>query len=891
MNEQQWLASSERWLRLLLRLYPADFRDEFGNALVHTYRERCNAALHVGGTPSLMRVWVRALWDSLRNGPAERMRPAVSWRRNGNWGRDLEIATRRLVRAPMFMASMIGTLTIGLGAFAVVFAVVDKVLIAPMAYDHPDDLYFVWRDYGKIFDLKRGWLAGTDVAELQKSGGVIESAAGLLGQPFLLSTHEGADPIEINLTTTSPNLFDLLGVRPAIGRGFARDEVGPKRPPVIVLSHGLWNRLGGDPSIVGRTVWVTGALYTVIGVMPRDFHFVRHASLGPPSRPADAYTTFPMNLADTNPNGGQYGGLIRARRGTPPEQVAAAVSAVGRIIDARDFKGRGVSIYPTRLKSDLVAGVRPALLVLGFAGGFLVLVLMVNVATLLLARASKREHEFAVSRALGANGAALMRATILEGGLLGAIGGVGGALVGIWGTRAFVALAPLDLPRRESIAVDGNVAAVVIGAGTLLGLLAAVAPAVWTARASLSSLLASSAVRGGGGHQRMRRAMVVTQVALSVVLLSAGGLVVRSFEHLLLANPGFNPDGLQTMRVPIPMSLVPKPEDALLLQNRVHTALAALPGVTAVSATTALPMTAGASQNNLNIPGAPGNTGDRDHDQPLGDYIAARAGYFEVMGMRLVAGRTFNEHRSDGVREAVIDRAVASHFFPGGNPLGASMTYRDSRLTIVGVVEQARMYDLHQDGRPQVYVRAEDWDFGMRGLSFVIRTGRPPEALIADARSAIRNVDPRLAMTQVRTMNEIIDEALSQQRLGAVLIGGFALGALLLAALGLFGVVSGSVTRRRHELAMRLVLGADYGRVLRLVIGEGALLVGLGVLIGLPGVYAAGSVIRGVLVGVTPSDPVTLAAVAAGLTIVAMAACYLPARRVLEIDPARSLRQ
>ena len=891
MNEQRWLARSERWLRTLLRLYPVDFRDEMGDAVVNAYCERCRTALRTGGRLSLARVWLRALWDSLRNGLGERIRPAVPWRRSGNWGRDTEIAMRRLVRAPLFMAAMVGTLTIGLGAFAVVYTVVQKVLIAPMAYERPDDLYFVWRDYGKSFDLKRGWLAGTDVAELQKSGGVIEGAAGLLRQQFLLSTRGGADPIEVDLMTSSPNLFDLLGVRPAMGRGFTRDEVGPGRRPVIVLSHALWNRLGADPSLVGRTVWVTGGTYTVIGVMPLDFQFVRHASLGPPSRPADAYISLPMHLANTNPDAGQYAGLIRARRGTPPEQVAAAVNAVGRVVDARDFKNSGLSLYPLGLKPDLVSNVRPALTVLGFAGFFLVLVLTVNVATLLLARAAKREHEFAVSRALGANGAALMRATLLEGGLLGTIGGIGGAIVGIWGVRTFVALAPLDLPRRESIALDWSVAAVVIGVGAMLGMLAAIGPALWAARSSLASLLASSSVRGGGGHQRMRRVMVVAQVALSVVLLSAGGLIVRSFEQLLRTNPGFNPDGLLTMRVPIPMPLVPKPEDARALQNRVHDALAALPGVTRVSAANALPMTAGASQSNIQIPGAPGNTGDRDHDRPLADYIATRPGYIEVMGMRLVAGRAFNEQRSEGVREAVIDRAVATHFFPAGNPIGASIAFRGNRLTVVGVVEQARMYDLHRDGRPQVYVRAEEWDFGMRGLAFVLRSRRPPDTLIADARSAIRSIDPRLTITQVRTMNEIIDEALSQQRLGAVLIGSFALGALLLAAMGLFGVVSGSVTRRRHELAMRLVLGADYGRVLRLVLGEGALLVGLGVLIGVPGVYAAGGVIRGVLVGVSPADPLTLLSVAIGLAVVAMIACYVPARRVLEIDPARSLRQ
>jgi putative ABC transport system permease protein len=891
MNEQRWLAKSERWLRILLRLYPVDFRDEMGNAVVNTYLERCRTALRTRGTLALMRIWIRALWDSSINGIGEHLRPAASWRRSGNWGHDMEVAMRRLVRAPAFMAAMVATLTVGLGAFALVYTVVQKVLIAPMAYEHPDDLYFVWRDYGKIFDLKRGWLAGTDVAELQKSGGVIEEAAGLLSQPFLLSTREGADPIEVDIMTTSPNLFDLLGVRPALGRGFTRDEVGPKRAPVIVLSHGLWNRLGADPSLVGRTVWVTGGTYTVIGVLEHDYQFVRHASLGPPSRPADAYITLPMHLANTNPQAGQYAGLIRARRGTPPEQVAAAVNAVGRVVDARDFKNAGLSLYPVGLKPDLISDVRPALTVLGFAGLFLVLVLTVNVATLLLARAAKREQEFAISRALGANGAALMRATILEGGLLGTIGGIGGAIVGIWGVRTFVALTPLDLPRRESIALDWSAAAVVIGVGAALGMLAAMGPALWAARSSLASLLASSSVRGGGGHQRMRRVMVVAQVALSLVLLSTGGLIVRSFEQLLRANPGFRPDGLLTMRVPIPMPLVPKPEDARALQDRVHMALAALPGVTGVSGTTALPMTQGMGQSTVAIAGAPGNTGNPEHDRPLVDFLATRARYVEVMGMRLLSGRTFDESRPEGVREALVDRPFATYFFPNASPIGATFPYRNSTVTVVGVVEQARQYDLHQDGRPQVYLRAEDWDFAGRGLAYAVRTTRPPETLIPDVQAMIRRIDPRLAVTQVLTMNEIIDRALSQQRLGAVLIGGFALGALMLAALGLFGVVSGSVTRRRHELAMRLVLGADYGRVLRLVLGEGALLVGLGVLIGVPGVYAAGGVIRGVLVGVSPSDPLTLIAVGLGLALVALAACYLPARRVLEIDPARSLRQ
>ena len=338
---------------------------------------------------------------------------------------------------------------------------------------------------------------------------------------------------------------------------------------------------------------------------------MRNASLGPPQR-ADAYTTFNVNLAETNPQAGSYAGLIRARRGTSPQAVAAAVDAVGRAVDARDFKSRGLKLYPVGLKPDLVSGVRPALLVLGFAGVLLVLVLMVNLASVLLARAAQREHEFAVSRALGANSAAVARATLFEGGLLGLGGGAAAAVAAIWGTRTLVALAPLDLPRREAVAVDWRIAAVVIGLGVLLGLLAAIAPAVWAARASLSSLLASSAVRGGGGHGRMRRGDG----------RGAGRAVARAPQHrrprraqlraAAARRPGLQADGLLTLRVPMPAQLFPNPRRRVALQERVEHALAAIPGVTGVSATSALPLTASASQNTIRIPGAPGNTGNAD---------------------------------------------------------------------------------------------------------------------------------------------------------------------------------------------------------------------------------------------------------------------------------------
>ena len=880
------MTASERWFRLLTRLYPPDFRDDMGPAVEEAYRDRAREALTRGGVIRLAAVWVRALADALRNGPGERSRPAASWRRSGDWGRDAELVMRRLARAPAFVAAMAGTLTVGLGMFAVVYTFVQKILIEPMPYRNPGDLYFVWRDYGPTRDLRRGALAGTDIAELQKASSVVEDAAGL--QRFLggiFSLREGADPMEIAVTVTSPNLFELLGAAPALGRGFTRGEVGPGHPLVIVLTHELWSRLGADPGLVGRDVRLNGRSYRVVGVMPPKFGFVRNEALGPPQR-VDAYTTFEVNLAETNPAAGAFSALIRARRGASPEAVAAAVDAAGRAVDARDFGGRGLRLYPVGLKPDLVSRVRPALYVLGSAGVVLLVMLTVNLASVLLARAAQREHEFAVSRVLGANGVAIARATLLEGGVLGLAGGALGALAAIGATRAVLAVAPLDLPRRETIAVDWGVAAVVAAVGALLGLLAAAVPAAWAARASLPALLA---IRGGGGHGRMRRTMVAAQVALSLVLLGSGGLVVRSFERLLRADPGFRPEGVLTMRVRTPPEFFPKITDAIAFQDRVQSALAALPGVTGASAATALPLSAAASQAVIRIPGAPGNTGDAERDTSVVDVIGARAGYVEVMGMRLVAGRTFEAARRAAAPEVMIDGALARRFFPAGNPLGAKIPFGDRARTVVGVVEQARLYHVHQDGRPQIWVPAEDT--GVRPLLFVVRTGRDPHALIPEVRAAVRRLDPRVPVGDVRTMDEIVGDALRQQRTSAALITAFALGALLLAALGLFGVVSGSVTRRRHELAVRLALGADHRRVLRLVLGEGALLVGIGVLVGIPGIYASGAVIRGVLVGISPSDPLTMVAAAAGLALVTMATCYFPARRVLRIEPAQLLRE
>src|SRR5262245_8678309 len=636
MTRNRMLNLSERWFRLLRRLYPPDFRDEMGAAMVEAYMDRACDALTTGGRIRLIQLWGRAFVDSLRNGAAERARPAALWRRAAAWGRDVELVRRRLVRSPIFAATTIGTLTIGLGMFAVVYTAVQKILIDPMPYKDPGDLYYVWRDYGPIRDVKRGTLDGTDILELQKTNAVIEDAAAL--QPFLggvFALREGAEPMEIAVTRTSPNLFDLLGVAPALGRGFAPDEIGRAREQVMILTHQLWNRLGADPGIVGRDVRLQGRPFTVIGVLPPNFTFVRNDVAAPPQR-VDAYIPLVVNLAEPDRRGG-YAGLIRARRGASPGAVAAAVDTVGRAIDARDFNSRGLKLYSVGLKADVISRIRPALVVLGAAGLVLVFMLMLNLASVLIARAAQREHEVAVSRSLGANTIAIVRSTLLEGGLLGLAGGALGALVAIWGTGALVALAPPDLPRREAIAIDWRIAAAVIAIGSFLGVLAAAAPAAWATRASLSSLLAGSAVRGGGGQSRWRRGLIVAQVALSLILLSSGALVMRSFERLLRADSGFQSAGVFTVRVRAPYEFFPQMSDLNAFRDRLQRALAAIPGVTRAGATSTLPLTAtaGQEQETITIPGAPGNTGDAERDQVLTDIIAVRENYIETMGMRL----------------------------------------------------------------------------------------------------------------------------------------------------------------------------------------------------------------------------------------------------------------
>ncbi|HEX2163998.1 MAG TPA: FtsX-like permease family protein, partial [Thermoanaerobaculia bacterium] len=413
-------------------------------------------------------------------------------------------------------------------------------------------------------------------------------------------------------------------------------------------------------------------------------------------------------------------------------------------------------------------------------------------------------------------------------------------------------------------------------------------PALWAARTGLAEALRHVAVRGGGGHGRMRRGMVVVQVALSLVLLSAGGVLVRSLDGLLSADPGFAAHDALTFRVPVTGEGYPDEAALNALHDRLLAAFGSLPGVTATGGVSALPLSADSNQTQVALPGAPGNTGEADHDNPLVDVLGATEEIFDALGARIVAGRGFSPPSGEPVYEAIVDHTLAEEFFPGGRALGATLQMGGQDHRIVGVVEQPRLYDVHRDDRYQVWLRNREYTYG--SLFYVVRSPRPAASLAGEVRAAVRRIDPALPVSELRPIEALVDASLGRQRLSATLVGAFALGALVLAAMGLFGIVAAAVTRRRTEIGVRMALGADAGRVFRLVLGDGLALVGIGLLIGVPGVWLAGRLLRGVLVGVSPFDPATLVAVAFGLAAVTTVACWIPARRVTGIDPAGSLR-
>jgi predicted permease len=808
----------------------------------------------------------------------------------GMWIGELTGAVRRLARARAFTAVAVLTMGVGIGAFTAIFGLVESVLLEPMPYDDPDELRWAWRDYVEA-SFPRGWLAGPDIVALREHPDVFTGVVALRTVERNLSGADGVDPAQVTVSLSSHDLFEVLGVSPVLGRAFRPEEDVPGGPSVAVLSHELWRvRFGADPTAIGRTIMLDDAPTEIVGVTPEHFRFVKHGSLSDPVE-ADLYLPMRVDLSQASPSAGSYAGLVRVDPQAAPDRVDAALAAATELtnIDFRERGGSPIRLWTVGLEEDLVAGIRPALTALVASAAFLLLMLAANLATLLLGRAALREHELGIRIALGAGRTRVLAGVVAEVTILAVAGGTLGVLLAALGTDVVVALAPADLPRLGAVGIDASVLLVALAVTAAMTLVACLTPSLYTLRAR-----AAEATKGGTRSStgergaRARDALVAAQVALSLMLLVGAGLTVQAFAALLRQDPGFDPGPTLTFEVPLPDDLYPGPE-AGAFHDELRRRIAALPGVSAVGASNALPLTQLTNQSGISFPGAPGNSGDVQGDNPLIDWFRVTPGYFVAAGYRLLAGRGLEEADADSTAfSLVIDDVLARRFFPDGSAVGSRAAFVGDTATIVGVVDQARLYRIDADDRGQAFISAQR--FPTSALAYAVRTELDPAGLTPGIRSVVRELDASVPVSAVRTLDRIVQESVGQQRLSLRLIVSFALGALLLATLGIYGVVSNAVVRRTQEIGVRMALGANADRVARMVLSQGLRLSTAGAVLGLVGALAASRVIEGIMVGVEPRDPLVYAGVAVGLLAVAALASYLPARRATRIDPIEALR-
>jgi putative ABC transport system permease protein len=816
---------------------------------------------------------------------------------SSSFRQDARYALRTMLRSPGFSAVAILTLALAAGANTAVFSVVDAVLLRPLPYPRSERLVTVWGThrergrYGTSLQECEDWKARNHV--FQEIGVYVTRGGNLLGDP---------EPQRIRYAMVSPSVLRVLDVPPLLGRWFRDEENAPGNDGVAILSYHLWQgRYGGESGILGKSVLFDGSPLVVVGVMPSEFSF--------PERDVALWKPFGMGPEDAGERGGRW---VRAvARLEDRVSVAAAGSDMASIMStlAREYPDSNGSFTAEvePLLTTEVGRARQALLFLLGAVGLVLLIACANVANLLLARAAQRERgEIAIRIALGASRGRIARQLLTESLVLGLLGNVAGVLLAWWGVGVLVRLAPEDLPRAQEAGVDGRVLAFTLGLTLLTSLLFGLVPAFRGAGAELSRRLNDGGRRGTSSRQRLRELLVVAEVALAVVVLVSAGLLVRSFARVLAVDPGFEPRGLLSARVEPPwrVSLTGAPEEELLSRvdadrTRAWTfyqdlvrRIASRPGVRSVGAVNTGPLTGNAWNTELAIEG---RVDRADADKPAAQYRVVVPGYFETMRMPISRGRTLNEEdRKGGMLVVVVNEAFAKANFPVEDPLGHRLSIDGTTwFTIVGVVGDVADVSLESPPVPTVHVtfsQAQWGFFGSWGMDVFARTEGEPLGYAGSVRDAVREVDPSLPIAGVRDVQQFVDGTVAARRLSTTLLGLFALVALVLSIVGLYGVMTVSVGSRTKEIGIRTALGASRSELLRLVLGEGARLVATGLLVGLSGALAAGRAIESQLYAVAPGDPATFGVVALVVGAVAIAACYVPARGATRVDPMTAVR-
>jgi putative ABC transport system permease protein len=796
--------------------------------------------------------------------------------------KDIRYGIRSLRKRPAFTAIAVLTLALGIGANSAIFSVVNAVLWRPLPYRDPTQLVMVWENHQGRGGPEREWLSPSDFNDWHDQNSVFARMSALNDWgPTFTGT---AEPEPLNGASVSFDMFTTLGHEPVMGRGFRPEEDQPGAPNVVVLSHELWQRrFNSDQQIVGKPISLNEESYTVIGVMPAGFKF-------PVIGNAELWRTLRPTL---NP-GCQRGCLVlraigRLKPAASLEQARVEMGTIaGRLATQFPESNEHVGATLVSLHEQLVGSMQRPLLVLLGAVGFVLLIACANVANLMLARAATLEKEIAIRTALGASRGRVVRQLLTESGLLALAGGVLGLLLAFWLLKLFASLSPQGAPRFDEMGVDGYVLGFTLIVSAVTSMIFGLVPALSVSKPDLNHSLkeagkgGTTSVRG----RRLRSTLVIAEMALALMLLVGGGLLMKSFVLLQRVDPGFNPDHVLTLRLFLNQTHYPDKQKLLSFYTPLLERLKTAPGVQSVGAISSLPLSGNNSDSSFLIEGRPQPA---PNQQPVAWFNSVSTDYFQTMGMRLTKGRAFNDHDDDKApRVVIISQTMAKRYWPNEEPLGKRIGRPEAWREIVGVMADVKHFGLDADTPPTMYFPVRQ--VPARGMTLVMRSAAEPLSLAPAVRSEIWNSDKHLAIAQIQSMTELVSSSIQQQRFILLLLGCFAALALVLAAIGIYGVMSYAVTLRTREIGIRLALGARSGSVLVLVLKSGLALALIGAAIGLAGAMALTRLMSGLLFGVTPTDAVTFVTVPACLIFVALLACYIPARRATKVDPLVALR-